>query len=158
ERAFQEPGRRLTVRLSRQRSMFGWREALLVIAVLAAGFAAIGYQVQVAKASGTFAFQNATSSVQEGDLVCINIVRTGDASQASIVTVEFTGASLADIAAGGSTAVANVNFAANDSQRAIRFNTDVTCIQTVENGDNQADRTIGLQITAVTSGGIGAQS
>lgn len=138
--------------------MFGWREALLLIAVLAAGFAAIGYQVKAAHASGTFAFQNATSSVQEGDIVCINIVRTVDVSQPSIVTVEFTGASLADIAAGGTTAVANVNFAANDSQRAIRFNTDVTCIQTVENGDNQANRTIGLEITAVTSGGIGAQS
>ena len=139
-------------------TLIGRRELLLIAAVLAAAFIAIGYQVERAYATGTFAFQNATSQVVEGEVVCINVVRTGSATGASTVSINITGASLADLGVGGTEASTSLDFGVGITQRAVRFNTDVTCIQTEENGANESNRTIGLEITGVTSGSIGAQS
>jgi len=145
-------------------SLFGRRELLLLIAVLAAAFIAIGYQARVAYADGTFAFSATSSNVVEGDLACILITRAvNESSQAVTIEVTRTGGTAGDnhIDTGfGVGADVALDFGAGVSQRNVLKNATGSCIKTNDLPSDQGTRTVILTITDITSGTgtIGAQA
>src|SRR5690606_27560216 len=131
----------------------------LVIAVLAAGFAAIGYQVQVAKADGTFSFASTASTVEEGDLACIQINRSTPRTEAVTLIVERTGGNAPsnDVYLGlALNATLTVDFASTDAQREIQRADSGSCIQVIDTPGDQGTRTIELTIVGFDNGTDGA--